>query len=404
MPFRQYLSLAIEVAQAAIDYAYDPRTGRYETDEEHKQRVRADLQRNSDLLEANLGVRPRVITWPYGRWNEVTMEAARQAGMPISLTLDVERASTRELGRIGRFYATQNPGVQFVSDTLTRPLSPELLRGLCVNLDEVYAPSAEEQEVRLGRILERILAFKPTMVLLSAASSAPEGGVYFPTDRLRVRADLFGRAAWQIFGRTGAVVYAWLPAQEGWDADMARAVYGDLARSVPFDGFGFGSTLAAALPQGLLPPGASRWDPRTPRRVRESQDRARLPQQALAALGVLDAVTRYQPAVKLLDVADLERLRPPAEMAAEAVDYLAVRWNGRPEEALRTLRELGWLEGDHWGRLVYLSARGVPAEWRRVQRAGVLSSVYCPDRLLDRPAEVAAVGEVAGGSSFPFRP
>jgi peptidoglycan/xylan/chitin deacetylase (PgdA/CDA1 family) len=404
VPFRQYLSLAIEVAQAAIDYAYDPRTGRYETDEEYKQRVRADLERNSDLLEANLGVRPRVITWPYGRWNEVTMEAARQAGMPISLTLDVERANTRELGRIGRFYATQNPGVRFVADTLTQPPQPELLRGLCVNLDEIYAPSAEEQDVRLGRILDRILAFRPTMVLLGAASSAPEGGVYFPTDRLPVRADLFSRAAWQIFARAGAVVYGWLPAQEGWDVDTARAVYGALARSVPFDGLGFGPLLAATLPASGPVSGVSRWDPRTPRWVREAQDRTRAPERARLGLRVLDAVTHYQPAIKLLEVVELQHLRRPTEMAVDTVDYVGVRWDGPPADALRKLRDLGWLEGDHWGRLVYFSARGVPAEWRRVQRAGVLSSVYCPDRLLDRPAELAAMGEVAGGSSFPFRP
>ena len=38
---------------------------------EYGRRVREDLERNSELLAAQLGERPRVITWPYGRWNEV---------------------------------------------------------------------------------------------------------------------------------------------------------------------------------------------------------------------------------------------------------------------------------------------------------------------------------------------
>ena len=80
LPFRPYIQLAIQLAQAAIDYAYDPRTGRYETDAEYGRRVREDLERNSELLAAQLGERPRVITWPYGRWNEVLLAEARRGG------------------------------------------------------------------------------------------------------------------------------------------------------------------------------------------------------------------------------------------------------------------------------------------------------------------------------------
>jgi hypothetical protein len=201
-------------------------------------------------------------------------------------------------------------------------------------------------------------------------------------------------------------VYAWLPAEQAsLDADTILAVHTALSRTVPFHGVGLGPiSLADRLPPGGLPPGVNRWDPRAPRWVREGQDGARLSAEGRFALRVVESVTQYQPAVKVLDVVDLARLRRPSDMATDAVDYVALRWDGRPEEAIRQLRELGWLEGDHWGRLVYFSTRGEPAEWRRVQRTGLPNSVYCPDRLLDRPAELAAMSEVAGGASFPFRP
>jgi biofilm PGA synthesis lipoprotein PgaB len=407
MPYRTYLELAIELAQAAIDYAYDPRTGRYESDEEYRRRIRADLERNSELLDANLGVRPRVITWPYGRWNEVTLAAAREAGMPIGLTLDAQHANTRELGRVGRFYPAQNPDVRFFSSFLTQPPQPELLRGLCVQLDEMYAPSEEEQEVLLGKVIDRVHAFKPNTVFLAAASAVPGAGVYFPTDRLPVRADLFSRVAWQIRSRAGVAVYAYLPAAvTAGDPEKATALYGALARSVPFDGAAIDPIVPFLSDLSPIPraPGMSRWDPRTPRWVREAQDRGRLPLPARLALGVLDTVTRYQPSAKLLQVVDLSQLRRPTEVAADAVDYVGLRWGGPPDEALRKVRDLGWLQGDHWGRLVFLSPRGVPAEWRRVQGAGLLNSVYCPDRLLDRDRELAAMSAVVGGSTYPFRP
>jgi biofilm PGA synthesis lipoprotein PgaB len=404
---QRYLSLAIDIVQAAIDYAYDPRTGRYETDEEYQRRIRADLERNSELLDANLGIRPRVITWPYGRWNEVTLAAAREAGMPIGLTLDPERANTKELGRIGRFYPTQNPDVRFVSSALREPPQPALLRALCVQMDEMYAPSEDEQEILLGKVLDRILAFKPNTVLLAAASAVPGAGVYFPTDRVPVRSDMFSRVAWQIRSRTGTGVYAWLPTGlAGGDPEKASELYAALARSVPFDGAAVDPVapyLSDLFPISLRP-GVSRWDPRTPRWTREAQDRARLPQRTRLALGVLDAVTRYQPTTRLLQVVNLSDLRRPTEMVADAVDYVGLRWDGPPDEALRKLRDLGWQEGDHWGRLAYISARGVPAEWRRVQRTGLLNSVYCPDRLLDRDRELTVMSAIVGGATFPFRP
>jgi peptidoglycan/xylan/chitin deacetylase (PgdA/CDA1 family) len=407
MASQRYLALAVDIVQAAIDYAYDPRTGRYETDDEYRRRVRADLERNSELLEANLGVRPRVITWPYGRWNEVTRAAAREAGMPIGLTLDEEPANTKELGRIGRFYPTQNPDVRFVASAVTPPTQPELLRALCVHMDELYAPSEEEQEILLGRVIDRVHAFKPNTVILAAASTVPGAGVYFPTDRAPVRADMFSRVAWQIRSRAGTGVYAWLPAAlAGGDPEKATALYTAMARAVPFDGAVVDPIVPFLTDLSPIPraPGMSRWDPRTPRWVRQGQDRARLSERARLALGVLDGVTHYQPATRLLQVVNLSDLRRPTEVAADAIDYVGVRWDGPPEAALRKLRDLGWLEGDHWGRLAYISARGVPAEWRRVQRPGLLNNVYCPDRLLDRDRELTAMSEVVGGATFPFRP
>jgi hypothetical protein len=138
--------------------------------------------------------------------------------------------------------------------------------------------------------------------------------------------------------------------------------------------------------------------------MREGVNRDLLPPRVANGLRLYDAVARYQPAIRLLDVVDLAQLRRPSEMAVDSFDYIAVRWDGPPAELIRTLRDLGWLEGDHWGRLVILSSRGVPADWRRVQAAGVINGIYCPERLLDGSADLGGMGSVAGAASFPFRP
>lgn len=405
-PFTSFVELALRLTQAAIDYDYDPSTGRYETDAEYMRRIRRDLERNSALLESRLGRRPRVITWPYGRWNQVTLEAARQVGMPVALTLEPERADTREIHRIGRFYATDNPDLAFVSRVLTLPPDAPFFRGVCANLDEIYAPTVDAREDRLGQMLDVLLDFKPNVVLLSAASSA-EGplAVYFPSEGAKVRADMFNRAAWQIRTRVGADVHAWLPLDKvGSDPATIRAVYSELAKSMPFAGFGFGARfLAGDLAPVPVDAELSRWDPRIPRRVRAAQDPARLPAAARLGLDAIEGVSRYRPSVDVLDVVPLDRLRSPSQVAADSVEYLAVRWSGRADEVVHTLGQLGWLDPAYRPRIVPMSAQSDPREWRRLQQAGLVNGLYCPERLLDQSKALTALSEVLGASTNPFR-
>jgi len=51
---------------AAVSMAYNASNGRYESEAEYRERIRHDLQRNSDLIARKVGQRPRVMVWPYG--------------------------------------------------------------------------------------------------------------------------------------------------------------------------------------------------------------------------------------------------------------------------------------------------------------------------------------------------
>jgi biofilm PGA synthesis lipoprotein PgaB len=67
---------------------YDPAAGRYEDEASYRRRVQADLERSSALIRRHVGRPPRVIAWPYGRYNAVTHEVAQRLGMTVGLTLD----------------------------------------------------------------------------------------------------------------------------------------------------------------------------------------------------------------------------------------------------------------------------------------------------------------------------
>lgn len=55
--------------------------GRLETPSEQAARYRAEMRDNGDFLEALLGHRPKVLCWPGGAWNSVSLAIAREEGL-----------------------------------------------------------------------------------------------------------------------------------------------------------------------------------------------------------------------------------------------------------------------------------------------------------------------------------
>ena len=196
---------------------YDAASGRYETDETYLKRLRADLARNSALLKMQLGSKPRVMVWPYGEYNRHAQEVAAEAGMPISLTLDVGKNDPQELGAVRRVLILNNPPLADFVWQMHNPQwqRPQPIRVVHVDLDYVYDPDPEQQETNLGLLLDRIQKLGVNTVYLQAFADPDGNGVadalYFPNRHLPLRADLFNRVAWQLRVRTGVQVYAWMP-------------------------------------------------------------------------------------------------------------------------------------------------------------------------------------------------
>ena len=260
---------------ALIARRYDPQQQRYETDSTFLQRLRQGLERNSDLLESKLGVRPRVMVWPFGRFNQPAQQMARELGMPIAMTLEYNPNRVTDLSRINRFLIGADQSLGDLASDLRRPIDRRPHRAVQVDLDYVYDPDPEQQERNLSKLVERIHRLQISIVYLQAFAD-PDGdgsadALYFPNRHLPVRSDLFSRAAWQLKTRVGVEVFAWLPVlgfQLGDDRWLVQAeerpeggpehglfrrlspfdprarqaileIYEDLARHADFDGLMF---------------------------------------------------------------------------------------------------------------------------------------------------------------------
>lgn len=221
---------------------YVPEEKRYETEAAYRRRIQADLERNSDLIKRRFGRAPRVIAWPYGRYNAVTRDVARGLGMGIGLTLD-DGANTQEtpLFALRRLLVERSMTLHdFARELAAREqdLSDQDRPAVIahVDLDSIYDTDPAQQERNLGHLLDRIQKLGVNTVYLQAFSDPDGNGsadaVYFPCRRLPTRADLFNRVAWQIRTRTQVRrLYAWMPAL-AWELPKGDPAAGDVVTAI----------------------------------------------------------------------------------------------------------------------------------------------------------------------------
>jgi biofilm PGA synthesis lipoprotein PgaB len=198
---------------ATVTRRYDG--GHYENETAYHDRIAKDLAQSVAMIVAETGQRPRVITWPYGAFNDTASGVAERLGMHLSLTLEPDNSHFGDLRHRGRLLLTNNPSLADLSAELQLEERAAIIRVAQVDLDFVYDPDPQQQEANLGRLLDRIKGLEISHVFLQAYAD-PDGdgaadAVYFPNRHLPVRADLFNRTAWQLKTRADVRVYAWLP-------------------------------------------------------------------------------------------------------------------------------------------------------------------------------------------------
>lgn len=234
---------------AAVTRVFDRTTGRYESEDAYRARIERDLKRNADLIARETGTRPRAMVWPFGAYSMGTAGIAESLGLEIGLTLDdgVNRPD-QPLATLKRVLIGHNPDLpNFIGELLAPQPAPR--RAMRVDLEDVLDASPQAQEEKLSRLLDRIDSLKPNVIYLQAFADTDGDGLadalYFPNRNLPMRANLFSRVARQIQTRIEIDVYAWMPvnafavAEDGARAQRIVEIYQDLGRHVPLDGLLF---------------------------------------------------------------------------------------------------------------------------------------------------------------------
>lgn len=187
----------------------------YESEQHYRERIFQALDKSAEQLFQIIGVRPRVMVWPYGDYNAVTLEAAKRAGMPLTMGLGDGNNTLTDLSTVKRLIITDDPDIPQFARLVKDQRLGQTLRVAQVDLDYVYDDDQEQTTRNISALVDRIKNIGVNTVFLKAYADPDGDGLadrlYFPNRHLPVRRDLFNHVALQLRSQAQVKVYAWLP-------------------------------------------------------------------------------------------------------------------------------------------------------------------------------------------------
>lgn len=223
---------------AAATRRYDPVTKRYESEADFQARIRTDVNNISEKIRKVTGKKPRVWVWPYGAADGTSLTVVGEEGYEMALTLDDGLDALDNLMSSPRFLVASDPDGEVFSNSIVDVQSDFVMRVVHVDLDNVYDPDPAQQDINLGKLVQRMADMGANTVFLQAFAD-PQGdglvhSLYFPNRHLPVRADIFDRVAWQLRTRANVKVFAWMPVLSfGLDAKLPRVTRWDRKPAPP---------------------------------------------------------------------------------------------------------------------------------------------------------------------------
>ena len=215
----------------------------YETEAVYLRRIDADLRLSRDVIRKRIGSAPRIVTWPYGKYNEMLESVASKYGMNVGLTLDDgDNHAGVPMSRLRRILVESKMNIgdlRYAINIRNRGFTendrPQKIAH--IDLDYIYDPDPGQQRRNIDHLVDRLTWLGVNAVYLQAFADPDANGsadaVYFPNRHLPIRADLFSYVAWEIRTRTPVRrVYAWMPLL-AWELPAGHPVAAEKVVTLP---------------------------------------------------------------------------------------------------------------------------------------------------------------------------
>ncbi|MGZ4999403.1 MAG: poly-beta-1,6-N-acetyl-D-glucosamine N-deacetylase PgaB, partial [Methylomonas sp.] len=159
---------------AVTSRMYSAEYDEYENDETYRKRIFQEVDKSSEQLFQMLGKRPRVMVWPYGEYNAIALEAAKRAGMHLTMGLKDGANTLADLGEMKRMMIADDPNVAQFAEIVKNQRVGQELRVAHVDMDYIYDDDEDQTKRNLDSLVERIKASGANTVFLQAYSD-PDG-------------------------------------------------------------------------------------------------------------------------------------------------------------------------------------------------------------------------------------
>jgi biofilm PGA synthesis lipoprotein PgaB len=173
---------------------------RYETRDEYRERVAADLRESQRILTERLGHPVTTLVWPYGDHNRMARALAAEAGYPVSLELGWREVTAADLesGCLPRVMVDRTFDFSPREPLWIRqPVGA--VRAAQVDIDELYDPDATVFRRRVDQMIARVRGAGATHVILQACPDLEGDGMmretWFMNHQAPVRADVWSMIA-----------------------------------------------------------------------------------------------------------------------------------------------------------------------------------------------------------------
>lgn len=413
-----------DVLPAVIAHEYSPEGDTYEGDTGMFERILLDLKKNNELIQEKTGVTPRVMVWPFGRYNDLAIKAAGKAGMDITLTLDPVAASSDRLDAVARKYPTLNPETGTFQYSFFERNRPPLRRFIQVDALKLIEEN-ENDEKSFGGFLERVKTLAPGRVYFEPVVRIDNTlNALFQNKIIPVIQDRLMRLSWHTDRRAATEVHLILSDElfsriEGSDY---KTFFSDMGKSAPCSGLlladvKFNEKLImmmehAALPNTPLPI----WNPHETRAKRSELAENKADSRALNILSGLEAFQRWQPFLDMGLLVSSEMLKTVDFVVLKNLlryfDYIMV--DLRAEEQFTTaLRELAELEafgeiGGYFTVLVKFDAGASEHQLKKRLNAlnsqGIVDFGYAYDSFMEDRPDLETIRPIMSARTFPFIP
>lgn len=363
---------------AARSWLYDAATGHTETDQEHRARIRADLELSQQVIAREVGTVPHVLVWPFGRFTGLGNDEARALGFDQIYHLTPGVADVREPLQIPRYYPTRDPDLgEIVENLKFKPPASPVIRTVCVDLTALAeAPDLAAQDTVLSRMLEDLRRLGPSIVILEPVRYSADGtrpvASWVPISGLPLESDIFSRAGRQLGLRSGGSIYVRLRLPvlvnalgEQGVMELAKQV----TRGAPIEGLALDGSGGAASPGAIVSPAELR------------SIRVAATAQSPFALRVMRTAMDIEPLLKLMVIAGANEQTGPPE-GADMIIWSPAAGAKEAEAQAAQLKAAGWFNPGHSGRIVLgvpqMSAQLQAQTIRAMQVQGANAVSLCP--------------------------